>query len=212
MPGVFSGGYSQAAAEREQQSVSNQRERNRLRNEQKRLHGEQVRRREKASSANAKRSKRGIAAKDSDARERIDRARLSGKDGRAGQLLKQLEGRANHLNAALANTSVEKHYTSGIWLDGGAAKRNSLIELPAGFVPLGGERQLAHPALRLGPVDRVALTGPNGVGKSTLIAKILAHCELEAERLVVLPQEFRRIARVKYWRRLATSRVRNWGR
>jgi ATPase subunit of ABC transporter with duplicated ATPase domains len=39
------------------------------------------------------------------------------------------------------------------------------------------------------PDDRIALTGPNGTGKSTLIRTIIASLDFPAERLTYVPQE-----------------------
>jgi len=48
---------------------------------------------------------------------------------------------------------------------------------------------LQFPALEIGGASRIALTGANGLGKSTLINHVLAHLELPAEKLVTVPQE-----------------------
>jgi ATPase subunit of ABC transporter with duplicated ATPase domains len=97
--------------------------------------------------------------------------------------------------------------------------RDFLLRLPAGNLPLGGEppsgetpgaeaaaasaaasaapvvapagntRLLRYPALAIGGADRIALTGGNGLGKSTLIRHILTQLRLPPERLIYVPQE-----------------------
>jgi ATPase subunit of ABC transporter with duplicated ATPase domains len=57
---------------------------------------------------------------------------------------------------------------------------------------LGGQtrqRRLHFPDLAIGGADRIALTGANGTGKSTLIRHILANLRLSGEKLVCVPQE-----------------------
>ena len=50
-------------------------------------------------------------------------------------------------------------------------------------------RLLHFPDLAIGGADRIALTGANGTGKSTLIRHILANLQLPEEKLVRVPQE-----------------------
>lgn len=45
------------------------------------------------------------------------------------------------------------------------------------------------PDLEIGGSSRIALTGANGLGKSTLIKHVLAHLQLSADRVVTVPQE-----------------------
>ena len=79
----------------------------------------------------------------------------------------------------------------GLWLeDGGCSSRNLVLNLKAGTLPLGGGRTLEFPDLQLRPTDRVALVGPNGFGKSTLIRRLLADAiAVPEERLIYIPQE-----------------------
>jgi ATPase subunit of ABC transporter with duplicated ATPase domains len=69
---------------------------------------------------------------------------------------------------------VSKTYRLGIWLPGAYSSRNTLLALAAGTLPLEPVRQLHLPPLVLQPRDRIALTGPNGGGKSTLVRHIVA--------------------------------------
>ena len=77
----------------------------------------------------------------------------------------------------------------GIWLDGQRARRDRLLDLVAGTIPLGGRRTLHHPALYMKPADRIAIVGPNGAGKSTLLGRLLAVAAVARQQLVWLPQE-----------------------
>jgi ATPase subunit of ABC transporter with duplicated ATPase domains len=64
-----------------------------------------------------------------------------------------------------------------------------LLNLPAGYLPLGEQVRLIYPDLNMGPRDRVALTGPNGCGKTTLITAIFSSLSLPDDRVTYLPQE-----------------------
>ncbi|MHC4681165.1 MAG: ATP-binding cassette domain-containing protein [Planctomycetota bacterium] len=155
----------------------------------KRLVGEFGKRRELAKQSQKRRSKKDLAKKDHDAREKVDRARVSGKDGVAGRLQRQLKGRLGQAAKDLASIAVEKEYRLGVWLPGCVSKRNLLLELPAGAVSLGERRRLNHPELVIRPKDRIALTGPNGSGKSTLIGKIVTSLTVPEEHVTYVPQE-----------------------
>jgi ATPase subunit of ABC transporter with duplicated ATPase domains len=84
---------------------------------------------------------------------------------------------------------VKKTYKMGIWMSGEKSKRNTLFDLPAGSLFLGGDRWLHFPELSMKPDDRIALTGVNGSGKSTLIEHVMQSLTLPGNRITYLPQE-----------------------
>ena len=78
----------------------------------------------------------------------------------------------------------------GFWLEGsGCSTRNAVLAVPAGEIPLGDGRRLVYPELYVSPTDRIALTGPNGLGKSTLLKRLLQNVNVPPERLISVPQE-----------------------
>jgi len=155
----------------------------------KALKSEAENRRELARRSQKMRSKRGLAKKDHDAREKKDRARVTGKDGVGGKLQRQLKGRLAQTRENMVKITVKKQYTLGIWLPGSVSKRNFLLELPAGSLSLGGQKLLCHPDLHIGPDDRIAVTGPNGAGKSTLIRLIVDSLNVSKKHITYVPQE-----------------------
>jgi len=183
------GNYTQGLQLAQKEVMYAVRQRQQARHDLSRIKREAGKRREAASKADSQRSKRGITRKDHDAKAKIDQARLSGKDGAAGKRLNQLTGRLSQAQAKLEKIKVKKQYALGIWVSGGISKRNTLFNLPAGSLCLGGDRWLHFPDLPMQPVDRVALTGPNGSGKSTLIRHIMDQLNIGKERIIYLPQE-----------------------
>jgi ATPase subunit of ABC transporter with duplicated ATPase domains len=74
-------------------------------------------------------------------------------------------------------------------MPGTQSNRNTLFNLTAGALALGGDQWLHFPDLVMKPEDRIALTGPNGSGKSTLIRLIMQSLNLEEDHVTYLPQE-----------------------
>lgn len=182
------GGYSEGAAQAQLQEESTQRAYDVAKGERQRMEREAAERRAEAARADRRRSKRNLG-KDNDARGKRNRARITGRDAVSGKLLRQMDGRLEQSRQRQDAIVVKKRYDLGIWVDGARSKRDTLLRLPEGELPLGEGRRLRHPALVMRPDDRVALTGPNGGGKSTLVRQVVAHLNLPAERVTYVPQE-----------------------
>ena len=183
------GNYTQGLQLTEKEEMYAVKQRQQARHELSRIKREASRRRDAASQADRKRSKRRISHKDHDAKGKIDQARVTGKDGIAGKRLNQLSGRLSQAQVKLQKVKVKKHYAMGIWVSGEKSKRNTLFSLPAGSLCLGGDRWLHLPDLLMKPDDRVALTGPNGSGKTTLIGHIIHTLNIGKDRIIYLSQE-----------------------
>lgn len=153
------------------------------------LEREHARRKHKASESSRMNPKRRLSPKDHDARAKVDGARLSGKDAVQGKLQKQLEGRLDKARKDLGAIPVKKEYPTGIVVTGSVCPRAYVLNLPAGELPLGEHRRLIYPDLNISSKDRIALTGPNGCGKTTLITSILSSLSLPSDRVTYLPQE-----------------------
>lgn len=134
-------------------------------------------------------SKRNLARKDSDAREKIDRALVSGKDGVHGKLLKQMQGRLRQEEQRLGRIKVKKEHRMNFWFPGSYASRDTLLHLPPGELFLGLDRKLIYPELVMRPTDRISLIGPNGGRKSTMVRFIVDSLDFSEEKVVYLPQE-----------------------
>ncbi|XOV86794.1 MAG: ATP-binding cassette domain-containing protein [Pseudomonadota bacterium] len=185
---AFAGGFTEASRAREEQQRAAVHERQRASRAFTKLRKETGVRRDKANRANQERSKRGLAPKDADGRSKIDLARASGKDGQAGRLLRQLDGRLSRLKETLDASAVPKTWETGIWLEGEASRRNRVLHVPDGDI-LAGTQRLGFPTLSVQPTDRIAITGPNGAGKTTLLNHLLQFASISPDRLLFIPQE-----------------------
>ena len=146
--------------------------------ERQRLEREVAARKAEVVQSPARLSKRGLAPKDHDARGKINHALITGKDAGAAQRLRQMRSRVEQARQRERQFAVTKTYELGIWLPGSCSRRNTLLIVEAGSLPLGHDRHLHFPQLVIRPRDRVALTGPNGGGKSTLIRHMVSLLDL----------------------------------
>lgn len=188
------GGVSAGLEEQTRERLEQKRAWEQARAEQARVENEAARRRDEASVQNRKRSKRSLSWKDSDAREKIDRARISGSDGQAGRLTSQLDGRRRQAAARLASLERPVRERVGISVHGERARRDALIAREAGAVRLPDGRRVVFDDLVVRPDDRIALQGPNGAGKTTLVAALLvgdAGRGPRPDELLWIPQEIK---------------------
>ena len=183
------GNYTKAAADVKREESSLQDRRHSLQQNLERLKDESKRRCAKASRANKKKSKRHLARGDSDGRAKIDLARVSGQDGHAGRLAKQLKGRIKHVQEQISDIKIKKRYATHFWIDGSVSPRRILFTIPADIIALDESRKLHIPEITMLRDDRIAITGANGMGKTTFIRHILNHINIPNEHLVYLPQE-----------------------
>ncbi len=183
------GGYTQAMADEAKEAASKDGERQRLKQELEQLKRESKRRHGKAAQADRKKSKRRLARGDSDGRAKLDMVRVSGKDGQAGRLARQLDGRIAQLEEQVAAIQVDAPQTTRFWLDASTSPRRILFTLQEGEITLDEDRRLHFPAISMLRDDRIAVTGANGLGKSSFLRHLLRQLHIEQEHLVYLPQE-----------------------
>ena len=186
---IYKGGYSRSL---EQKNANEERARNELkiaRSNYNKLKKEHSKRKHEASMSDAKRSKRKIDKKDNDARGRIRAAIVTGRDANAGKLQSQLAGRLEHYLDKLKNTKAKKIEELGIWVKGKTSKKDTLLNIESNNVSFDSGFQLQYPELVIKSSDKIALTGNNGTGKSTLINAILKKVQVSKEKYIYIPQE-----------------------
>lgn len=185
------GNYSSGAEQGRHEKASAMKRHNDARDKLDKIEREHARRKHMAAKSARMNPKRHLSPKDHDARAKVNGAKLTGKDAVQGKLQKQLDGRLRKAREEFGSTPVKKEYPTGIVVLGSVCPRASLLNLPAGYLPLGEQVRLIYPDLNIGPRDRVALTGPNGCGKTTLITTIFSSLSLPDDRVTYLPQEIR---------------------
>lgn len=183
------GGYTQASSQAALEDETIRQEYESVKHEAQRIHKEAVRRREEASRADKQRSKRKLDRKDSDGRGKLDLVKLSGADGKAGRLARQIEGRVQQTEEKLSGFNIKRKYETSFWLPNSCSPKPLLFSTPGGSLQLGDERRLLYPELTMARDDRIAVTGPNGAGKSTLIRHILSYLTMPEDKIIYLPQE-----------------------
>jgi len=145
-------------------------------------------RKEWAEQAEKHRSKRHIDKNDHDAKSKVDAYIVSGSDGRAGQLKRQMKGRLFQSYEKVVSIKTKKKYDTGIWLNSNALGKNCLFRVPDGELSLGISK-LCHPELEMYSTDKIAITGANGTGKSTLVRHIINFLDIPEDKLIYIPQE-----------------------
>ncbi len=183
------GGVSNGLEQEKIENINKKREFIKTNKKYKRLYNEMNRRKNIANKQDKKKSKKGLAKKDHDAKSKIDLARLSGKDGAAGKRFKQIESRVKQAEQKLFNTKKADWIKTGIWISGSLSKRDYLLKVPKNEIILGNNKKLIFPDLIMNPSDKIALTGLNGTGKSTLIKYLLKNLNLDLKNVIYLPQE-----------------------
>jgi len=181
------GGYTTAMRELDQEAELARAARTRANAERRRLEREAVIRRAHLAKAEKKKSLRGIDPRDSDARQKAYAARNT--DSGVGRRMHHIEGRVRRAKQDEHALEVVRRNPLGVGLQGTISARNALFRHPSGNLPLGQQRSLQLPALLLQPKDRIALIGPNGTGKSTLVRALISVLDLPPQRFVYIPQE-----------------------
>lgn len=171
------------------------------RRKMKKLQREIHNRARKAAQADRKKSKRGIARKDHDAKSRMDLAKLTGKDAVEGKALNRLKSQMNRLQNQQAQIGWKKPDPAGIRIQEDKAQSGPfLFHIQADYIAMG-TRRLATPDLYIKPGERVGLTGPNGAGKSTLVRWLLKRIDIDHEHLINIPQEIDSLSAEKVLKR-----------
>ena len=175
----------QTAARANDDAAKHAAERLRSAAQERREAGERMAARTKAKTKDAKHNKW-----DHDGKAERNLAKMTGKDQWASKQSSALAKRAAKAQASRAAFHVRKEFATGFWLeDADVSRRNFVLRVPAGELPLGPGRVLAYPDLEILPTDRIALTGPNGLGKSTLLRALAPRFNVPPEHLVLVPQE-----------------------
>lgn len=193
----YVGAYGEAQRQWEAEERERRSERERLQGElrkaEKKL--EAARRRQEAASGQLSARKRMKNRHDNDARSILARNRVSFAETRHGQSVGVHGRELERARDAVAGVRVEKERGGEIFVDYVPCPRRQLCALDEPVLRAGSEELLRDVRLVLGREDRVHLRGPNGVGKTTLLTRLLEAAALPAERCLYVPQELDSAAR-----------------
>ncbi len=141
---------------------------------------------EKVSRSAGRLSKRDIDPGDKDAKEKINLAKLTGRDRNDSRLLHTLQSRYEQLSER--KIAIDKEYAKGIVIEQGGGREQCFpLMLEGGMLRLSGEKTLEYPDILIEATDKIALTGDNGTGKSSFIRMLLE--VIGSKNLLYLPQE-----------------------
>lgn len=185
---LYIGNYSKCASQKKIEEETAIAELQTAKRSYENLKREIQKRKEWTEQAEKHRSKRHIDKNDHDAKSKIDAYIVSGKDGKAGRLKRQLEGRLQQSQEKMLSIKIKKEYDTGIWLNSSVSGKNCLFRIPEGQLNLGTAK-LFHPELEMYSTDKIAITGVNGTGKSTLIRHITNILDVPEDKLIYIPQE-----------------------
>lgn len=131
-----------------------------------------------------------IDPQDHDGRAKRNLAKLTGKNSWAVSQSAALGRRASKAEASRRGNAPRKEYEMGFWLDGGErSRRDFVLSIDPGEIAVGDGRILRFPEIRVRPEDRIAVTGDNGIGKSTFLRHVLPLANVPEEKLLYVPQE-----------------------
>jgi ATPase subunit of ABC transporter with duplicated ATPase domains len=135
-------------------------------------------------------SKKYLDPHDSSGREKVNLARLSGRDRTGGKKAAMLKTALNRKEAELSKTHAIGQRKTGARLHGRRCGRPTLFFIDAGVTPLAnGALTLEHPALEIKNDSHIVISGCNGAGKSSLLRFIADNIKTSALELWHLPQE-----------------------
>lgn len=179
--------YAAAKEERDRERAFARKRGERHDKETKKLKRQVDAQRSRADRSAGRVSKSRLDPKDSDAKSKIDLARLTGKDAVDTKKLGKLEHRLERMEGD--RTGFKRRFETGIKLEAGEHYGLFPLVVEPCLLPLDEERSLKVPRLVIHKKERIGVTGPNGAGKSTLVRHILEQGEFRPEAVLYLPQE-----------------------
>lgn len=142
---------------------------------------------EKIQQSGKRLSKKHLDIHDSDGREKINAAKLTGKDKNDGQMLKSMQSKLKQLSAS--SLKVEKESKTGITIESSGFHKGFPIVIDANTLPISDIRTLAYPRLSINGQDKIGLIGENGSGKSSFLKYVLSRMEFPKDSFLYIPQE-----------------------
>jgi ATPase subunit of ABC transporter with duplicated ATPase domains len=134
-------------------------------------------------------SKRHLAPHDSDTRNKINLARLSGRDKTGGKKVAMFETAQAKKESALQTIDARPLRKTGSEFNGAKSRRPVLFYADAGTTAITDGYSVTHPALEIRNDSRIVITGNNGAGKTSLMRHVIGIIETSGVPFWHLPQE-----------------------
>jgi len=141
---------------------------------------------EKVSQSKKRFSKKNLDNNDSDTKNKINLARLTGKDKNDGQVITKLQSKQKQL---LSNTiKTNKIYKLGIEFHATKSRNIFPIAIENNILALSETKKLSYKTTTINEYDKIGIVGENGSGKSSFINYILSTIDVK-DKYLYIPQE-----------------------
>ncbi len=200
------GGYTKAMEQAGLEATAARHARDQARKEAARIQDEARRCNEEAQRSKSRLSARDVGKHDGSMRDKLGRAKVSGKDGVAGRASSAMSSRLAAAQAKLEASPAPKRYDYRFEAIGVPAASKTACHIKETVLAYGSAEgasafALSAPELWVSPTDHVGITGPNGSGKSTLLRHALARIP-EGVRVAYVPQDVSEARRSEALRKL----------
>jgi ATPase subunit of ABC transporter with duplicated ATPase domains len=141
---------------------------------------------EKVSQSKKRFSKKFLDKNDSSSRDKINLAKLTGKDKNDTQVIVKLQSKQKQL--LLDTIKTDKIYKLGIEFNADKSKNIFPITIVSNILKLSETKKLTYQTLIVNQNDKIGIIGENGSGKSSFLNNVLSPIDLKNEYLYI-PQE-----------------------
>jgi ATPase subunit of ABC transporter with duplicated ATPase domains len=139
-------------------------------------------------AARHKRHLRNADYKDSDARSMEKKGRFEAGLNQGSRDIRLLRDEAERLGQTVSGYDIKRRLGGDLFFDYEPARRRRLLAY-RGPLRIGEVTLVADIDIVVERTDRVLLSGPNGEGKSTLLAALIEASNLDPARILHVPQE-----------------------
>ena len=185
---LWRGGYSHAKRSWEAEAREYAAAHERLQREQSTLQRRLADKRRRAQAAISARN-RSKGPHDHDATDKMRSGKVRIASARISRDVTVIRAAAERVAERLAEFEFSKAKGRSLFVDYVPAPQKRVLGLDQDLVMAGEKPLLRDVHLSVLRGDKIRISGPNGIGKTTLLNAILAHAHIPASRMLHLPQE-----------------------
>jgi len=141
---------------------------------------------EKVTKSKKRFSKKSLDKNDSDGKNKINLAKLTGKDKNDGQVITKLQSKQKQLLSDTIKT--DKTYKLGIEFNSIKSKNIFPIVIENNILKLSETKKLSYKTLTINEYDKIGIIGENGSGKSSFLNNMLSIIDSK-DKYLYIPQE-----------------------